>query len=47
MTADNLVFLARLRAAEADAAAAVAERDELRVALEEHRGPWMDEVGVG
>jgi hypothetical protein len=44
LTADNLVFLARLRAAEAGAAAAVAERDELKLALEQHKGPWMDEV---
>lgn len=44
LTADNLVFMARLRAAEADAAAATAERDELKMALEQHKGPWMDEV---
>jgi len=37
--------MAQLRAAEAGAAAAGAERDELRLALEEHKGPWMDEVG--
>lgn len=47
LTADNLVFLARLRAAEAGAAAAAAERDELKMALEQHKGPWMDEVGRG
>lgn len=44
LTADNLVFMARLRAAEAGAAAAVAERDEYKLALEQHKGPWMDEV---
>jgi hypothetical protein len=44
LTADNLVFMACLRAAEAGAAAATAERDELRLALEQHKGPWMDEV---
>jgi hypothetical protein len=46
LTADNLVFMARLRAAEAAAAAAVAERDEYRLALEQHKGPWMDEVSL-
>jgi hypothetical protein len=45
LTADNLVFMAKLRAAESAAAAASAERDELVLALEEHKGPWMDEVG--
>jgi hypothetical protein len=44
LTADNLVFMAQLKAAEAAAAAAAAERDELRLALEQHKGPWMDEV---
>lgn len=44
LTADNLVFMAKLRAAESEAAAASAERDELVLALEEHKGPWMDEV---
>jgi hypothetical protein len=44
LTADNLVFMAKLRAAESAAAAASAERDELVLALEEHKGPWMDEV---
>lgn len=47
LTADNLVFMARLRAAEAGAAAAAAERDELELALEQHKGPWMDEVRRG
>lgn len=46
LTADNLVFLAQLRAAESAAAAATAERDELLLALEEHKGPWMDEVSL-
>jgi hypothetical protein len=36
--------MAQLNAAEAAAAAAAAERDELRLALEQHKGPWMDEV---
>jgi hypothetical protein len=44
LTADNLVFMAKLRAAESAAAAASAERDELVLALEQHKGPWMDEV---
>jgi hypothetical protein len=44
LTADNLVFMAKLRAAESAAAAASAERDELVLALEEHKGPWLDEV---
>ncbi|KAF6265548.1 hypothetical protein COO60DRAFT_963050 [Scenedesmus sp. NREL 46B-D3] len=47
LTADNLVFMAKLRAAESAAAAAGTERDELVLALEEHKGPWMDEVHQG
>eukprot|EP00879_Flechtneria_rotunda_P013727 GHRR01014339.1.p1 GENE.GHRR01014339.1~~GHRR01014339.1.p1 ORF type:complete len:324 (+),score=132.93 GHRR01014339.1:1948-2919(+) len=39
--------MAKLRAAEAAAASATAERDELQMALEEHKGPWMDEVHKG
>jgi hypothetical protein len=37
--------MAKLRAAESAAAAACTERDELVLALEQHKGPWMDEVG--
>jgi len=44
LTADNLVFMAKLRAAESTAAAATAEKDELLLALEEHKGPWLDEA---
>jgi hypothetical protein len=44
LTADNLVFMAKLRAAESAAAAACTERDELVLALEQHKRPWMDEV---
>eukprot|EP00878_Enallax_costatus_P010237 GHUV01010686.1.p2 GENE.GHUV01010686.1~~GHUV01010686.1.p2 ORF type:complete len:246 (+),score=109.41 GHUV01010686.1:1218-1955(+) len=36
--------MAKLRAAESAAEAATAERDELLLALEAHKGPWMDEV---
>lgn len=44
LTADNLVLMARLRAAEAAAGAATRERDELALALHEHKGPWLEEV---
>lgn len=47
LTADNLVFMARLRASETDATAAAAERDALRLAVEEHTSPWLDEVHEG
>eukprot|EP00775_Hariotina_reticulata_P005126 gene5126-5366_t len=47
LTADNLVFMAKLRAAESTAAAATAEKDELLMALEEHKGPWLDEIHQG
>lgn len=36
--------MAKLRAAESEAETATAERNELLLALEEHKGPWMDEV---
>ena len=34
----------RVRAAEEEAAAGRKEREELRAALDEQRGPWFDEV---
>jgi plasmid stability protein len=46
LTADNLVLLLRVRAAEEEAAAAKKEREELRAALDEQRGPWFDEVAL-
>ena len=44
LTADNLVFLMRLKKCEGELGSAVQERDELRLAVEEQRGPWFDEV---
>lgn len=44
LTADNLVFLMRLKRCEGDLTAAVQERDELRLEVEEQRGPWIEEV---
>lgn len=44
LTADNLVFLMRLKRCEGDLVAAVQERDELRLEVEEQRGPWIEEV---
>ncbi len=44
LTADNLVFLMRLKKCEGDLMSAVQERDELRLAVEEQRGPWFEEV---
>jgi hypothetical protein len=47
LTADNLVFLTRAREAEAALAAARAQAAELRAALDDHRGPWFEEVAAG
>ncbi len=44
LTADNLVLLLRMRAAEDEVAAGKREREELKAALDEQRGPWFDEV---
>ncbi|KAK9844514.1 hypothetical protein WJX74_003470 [Apatococcus lobatus] len=44
VTADNVVFLMRLQRCEAELASATASRDELRLAAEEQRGPWFDEI---
>ena len=46
VTADNVVFLMRLQRCEAELASATAARNELRLAAEEQRGPWFDEVGI-
>ncbi|GFR52416.1 hypothetical protein Agub_g14988 [Astrephomene gubernaculifera] len=47
LTADNLVFLMQLKKAEADLAAANQERVQLRLAAEQQRGPWFDQVRAG
>ncbi|CAL8461789.1 g1320 [Coccomyxa elongata] len=47
LTGDNLVLMLRVRAAEEEAAAGRKEREELRAALDEQRGPWFDEVRAG
>lgn len=47
LTADNLVFLTRAREAEAALGAARMQAADLRAALDEHRGPWFEEVAVG
>ena len=44
LTADNLLFLMRLKKCEGDLVSAVQERNELRLAVEEQKGPWFDEV---
>ena len=44
LTADNLVFVMRLKKSERELQAATEERDELRLAVDEQRGPWFDEV---
>ena len=46
LTADNLVFLTRAREAEAALGGARAQAAELRAALEDHRGPWFEEVAA-
>ena len=46
LTGDNVVLLLRVRAAEEAAAAAASERDMLRLAVEERRGPWFEQAGV-
>jgi hypothetical protein len=47
LTADNLVFLMQLKKAEADLAAANKERAALKLAAEQQRGPWFDQVEGG
>lgn len=44
LTADNLMFLMQLKKAEADLATANQERAQLRLAAEQQRGPWFDQV---
>lgn len=44
LTADNLMFVMRLKKCEGDLLSALHERDELRLAVEEQKGPWFDEV---
>ena len=44
LTADNLMFVMRLKKCEGDLASAVEERDELRLAVDEQKGLWFDEV---
>ncbi len=44
LTGDNVVLLLRVRGAEEAAAAAAAERDMLRLAVEERRGPWFEQA---
>ncbi len=44
LTGDNLVLMLRVRAAEEEAAAGRKEREDMRAALDEQRGPWFDEV---
>lgn len=44
LTGDNLVLVLRAKAAEDEVAALKKEREELRAAIDEQRGPWFDEV---
>lgn len=44
LTADNLVFMMKLKQAEQQLRATIAERDTFKLAVEENKGPWFDEV---
>lgn len=44
LTGDNLVLVLRAKAAEDEVTARNKEREELRAAIDEQRGPWFDEV---
>lgn len=44
LTGDNLVLVLRAKAAEDEVTALKKEREELRAAIDEQRGPWFDEV---
>lgn len=44
LTADNLMFVMRLKHCEGELLSAGQERDELRLAVDEQKGPWFDEV---
>ena len=44
LTADNLVFVMRLKHCEGELLSAGQERDELRLVVDEQKGPWFDEV---
>jgi hypothetical protein len=44
LTGDNLVLVLRSKGAEDEAAALRKEREELRAAIDEQRGPLFDEV---
>ena len=44
LTGDNLVLVLRAKAAEDEVMALKKEREELRAAIDEQRGPWFDEV---
>ena len=44
LTGDNLVLVLRSKGAEDEAAALRKEREELRAAIDEQRGPWFDEA---
>ena len=44
LTGDNLVLVLRAKAAEDEVGALKREREELRAAIDEQRGPWFDEV---
>ena len=45
VTADNLMFLLRIKSLQARADAANAEADQLRAAALEGRDPWLTQVG--
>ncbi|CAL5222611.1 g5005 [Coccomyxa viridis] len=47
LTGDNLVLVLRAKAAEDEVTALKKEREELRAAIDEQRGPWFDEVRAG
>lgn len=45
LTADNLMFLMSLKKVQAELQECQQERDQLRLAVEQQRGPWFDQVG--
>lgn len=46
LTADNLMFVMRLKQCEGELVSASQERDELRLAVDQQKGPWFEEVWI-
>jgi chromosome segregation ATPase len=47
LTADNLMFLMSLKKTQGDLQECEQERDQLRLEVEQQRGPWFDQVRAG